>query len=73
MTLGEAVRNRRKIMYLTQDDVCKRVKLSKGYYSDFENGKRSMGINRFYRLCRVLKISMDKMYSRGSFRENVSP
>ncbi|WP_372368478.1 helix-turn-helix domain-containing protein [Candidatus Uabimicrobium sp. HlEnr_7] len=54
---GKKIREARKGLKLTLDDVAKKIKTSKGYLSDIENGKTNPPSDKLIRkLCKVLKM-----------------
>jgi transcriptional regulator with XRE-family HTH domain len=59
MRLGERIKKRRIELNWTQDELCRRAKISKGFLSDVENGKRSIGAETLLDLARVLSLSLD--------------
>ena len=54
LTFGEMVRSIRETDELTQDDVAKRVGVSKHHVSDVENGRRKVSIERAARWAKAL-------------------
>lgn len=57
--VGQNIRNRRKELGLTQDDIVRVCDISKAFLSECENGKRSIGFAKLYELSRLLKCSTD--------------
>ena len=54
---GKKIREARKDLKLTLDDVAKKIKTSKGYLSEIENGKKNPPSDKMIRkLCKILKI-----------------
>jgi len=58
-SLGERIRLVRKQLGLTQDELCTKVGLSKGFISDVENGKRNISSANHLDLAKVLGVSCD--------------
>ena len=59
MALGERIRQRRRELGWTQDTLMRKAGISKGFLSDLENGKRSVGANTLLDISRVLGLSLD--------------
>lgn len=58
-SLGERIRLLRKQLKLTQEELCTRVGISKGFLSDVENGKRNISSANLLDLAKVLGVSCD--------------
>lgn len=59
MALGERIKTRRLELGWTQDVLAQRAGISKGFLSDVENGKRSIGADTLLDLARVLGLTLD--------------
>ncbi len=59
MALGERIRARRTELAWTQDLLCQKAGISKGFLSDLENGKRNVSAETLLDLARVLGVSLD--------------
>jgi transcriptional regulator with XRE-family HTH domain len=59
MGLGERIRDRRTELNWTQDVLAQKSGISKGFLSDVENGKRSIGAETLLDVARVLGLSLD--------------
>ena len=59
MPLGDRIKARRTDLGWTQDVLAKKAGISKGFLSDVENGKRSIGAETLLDLARVLGLSLD--------------
>jgi len=59
MPLGDRIKVRRADLGWTQDVLAKKAGISKGFLSDVENGKRSIGAEILLDLARVLGLSLD--------------
>lgn len=59
MTLGERIRARRCELNYTQDILASKAKISKGFLSDVENGKRSIGAETLLNISYALGCSLD--------------
>ena len=57
--VGERIRERRKQLGWTQDELVRKAGISKGFLSNLENGKRSVGAETLYDLARALGLSLD--------------
>ena len=58
-SVGVRIRDRRKELGWTQDVLVEKAGLSKGFLSDLENGKRSIGSDKLLDVARVLNLSLD--------------
>lgn len=57
--VGQRIRQRRRELGMTQDDVIAQCGMSKAYLSECENGLRSIGFRKLYYLAQVLGRSTD--------------
>ncbi len=60
-SVGEKIRQRRSDLGWTQDQLAQKAGISKGFLSDLENGKRSVGADTLLDIGRVLNLSLDYM------------
>src|SRR5438105_1376739 len=58
-SVGERVRGRRQELGLSQDLLAQKAGISKGFLSDLETGKRSIGADTLLDLGRALGVSLD--------------
>ena len=58
-SIGERIRERRDELGWTQDVLAERAGISKGFLSDLENNKRSIGATKLHDIARVLNVSLD--------------
>ena len=58
-SLGERIRLVRKQLRLTQDELCTKVGISKGFLSDVENGKRNISSANLLDIAKALRVSCD--------------
>ena len=58
-TVGERIKRRRNDLGWTQDVLAEKAGISKGFLSDLENGKRSVGADTLLDIGRVLSLSLD--------------
>jgi transcriptional regulator with XRE-family HTH domain len=58
-TVGARIRQRRNELGWTQDVLAEKAGISKGFLSDLENGKRSVGADTLLDIGRVLGLSLD--------------
>lgn len=58
-SIGERIRDRRKELHLTQNDIKSACGISSGALSEIENGNRTPSIIIFHALSEVLQCSMD--------------
>lgn len=56
--LSRALRDRRRALNLTQEEVADRAGVSQQWLSGFENGKASSGTHRMMRVAAVLGLSL---------------
>jgi len=59
MRLGDRIKSRRTDLGWTQDQLAQKAGISKGFLSDVENGKRSVGADKLLDLAQVLGLSLD--------------
>src|ERR1700722_1881369 len=57
--VGERIRQRRLELGWTQDQLCQKAGISKGFLSDLENDKRSVSANNLLDIARALSLSLD--------------
>jgi len=58
-TVGERIKRRRNNLGWTQDVLAEKAGISKGFLSDLENGKRSVGADTLLDIGRALSLSLD--------------
>ena len=63
MGLGERIKGRRLELKLTQDELARKARISKGFLSDLENGKRSIGAAPLLDIARALGKAMREFRS----------
>jgi transcriptional regulator with XRE-family HTH domain len=51
----ETLKRVRKNRGLSQGDVCKKLRISQSFYSQVENGKREMSMEKFFDLLTILE------------------
>jgi len=64
-TVGERIKKRRLELGWTQDRLAGDARISKGFLSDIENGKRSIGADNLLALASALGVSMDFLMKGG--------
>lgn len=69
MALGDRIKARRTKLGWTQDVLTRKAGISKGFLSDVENGKRSIGAETLLDVARVLGLSLDFLMT-GQGTEN---
>jgi transcriptional regulator with XRE-family HTH domain len=57
--VGDRIRERRAELAWTQDDLAQKARISKGFLSDLENGKRSVGAETLQGIAQALGLSLD--------------
>ena len=58
-TVGDRIKKRRTELGWTQDVLAEKAGISKGFLSDLENAKRSVGADKLLDIGRVLGLSLD--------------
>ena len=58
-TIGERIKARRLELGKTQDDLATQAKITKGFLSDVENGRRNVGADTLLELASALGLSLD--------------
>lgn len=58
-SVGERIKKRRLELEWTQDQLCQKAGISKGFLSDLENNKRSVSANNLLDIARALGVSLD--------------
>ena len=69
MTLGERIKDCRIESRMKQGDVCRKAKISAGFYSDVENGKRSVSAETLHALAKAFGVSMDWLFTGKRFKK----
>jgi len=54
----ELIKRTRKEKKLTQEDMANHLGIAQGYYSNMENGKNSIDIEKLQEICKVLDIEL---------------
>lgn len=62
-TFGQRIKAMRLANEMTQEELCKKTGLSKGFLSDVENGKRSVSADTLRMLSKALDESMDYLFN----------
>jgi transcriptional regulator with XRE-family HTH domain len=57
--VGERIRKRRVELGWTQEQLCQKAGISKGFLSDLENEKRSVSAENLLDIARALSLSLD--------------
>jgi transcriptional regulator with XRE-family HTH domain len=57
--VGERIKKRRVELGWTQDQLCQKAGISKGFLSDLENDKRSVSATNLLDIARALSVSLD--------------
>jgi transcriptional regulator with XRE-family HTH domain len=63
--VGERIKKRRLELGWTQDRLSKEARISKGFLSDIENGKRNISADTLFALATALGVSMDYLMKGG--------
>ena len=59
--LGENIKKIRTKKEMSQGDICRALKMDRGYMSAIENGKKNITLNQLDRLAKALGVSVDKL------------
>ena len=70
LDVGTRIRTRRKELGLTQNDICREAGISKGFFSDVENGKRNLSSSHLLDISVVLDCSCDHLLKGGKEYSN---
>ena len=62
MTFGNRVKSSRVSKGMTQEVLCRKASISKGFLSDVENGKRSVSAETLLSLSKVFGVTMDELF-----------
>jgi transcriptional regulator with XRE-family HTH domain len=67
--VGERIKKRRLELGWTQDQLCQKAGISKGFLSDLENDKRSVGATNLLDIARALTLSLDYLMTGKASEE----
>lgn len=67
--VGERIRRRRQELGWTQEQLCQKAGISKGFLSDLENDKRSVSADNLLDLARALSLSLDYLMTGKASEE----
>ena len=70
--VGDRIRKRRLELSWTQDQLCQKAGISKGFLSDLENGKRSVSAENLLDIARALSLSLDYLMTGKASQEPVT-
>jgi transcriptional regulator with XRE-family HTH domain len=62
LLFGERVRNLRKIIKISQDELAYRSGLHRNYISDVERGTRNISLKAIYKIARGLNVSVEALF-----------
>jgi transcriptional regulator with XRE-family HTH domain len=62
LIFGERVRNLRKIIKISQDELAYRSGLHRNYISDVERGTRNISLKAIYKIARGLNVSVEALF-----------
>jgi transcriptional regulator with XRE-family HTH domain len=62
--IGQVLRAARERAGLTQQQLALKARMDRAYVNEVENGKRSLSVDRFLRLCDVLGTSAPTVIGR---------
>ena len=66
--VGERIKKRRVELGWTQDQLCQKAGISKGFLSDLENDKRSVSAENLLEIARALSVSLDYLMTGKASR-----
>ena len=69
---GERIKKRRQELGWTQDDLCKKAGISKGFLSDVENDKRNVSSENLLDIARALSVSLDYLMTGKASNEKAA-
>lgn len=61
LALSQAVRDRREVLRLTQEEVAERARLHRTYISDIERGARNLSLRSLVELARALEMQASEL------------
>ena len=67
--VGERIKKRRVELGWTQDQLCQKAGISKGFLSDLENDKRSVSADNLLEIARALSLSLDYLMTGTASEE----
>ncbi len=67
--VGERIKLRRLELGWTQDQLCQKAGISKGFLSDLENDKRSVSAENLLEIARALSLSLDYLMTGTASQE----
>lgn len=67
--VGERIRRRRLELGWTQEQLCQKAGISKGFLSDLENDKRSVSAENLLDIARALSLSLDYLMTGKASQE----
>ena len=59
--LGQNIKKIRTSKGMSQGDICRALKMDRGYMSAIENGKKNITIQQLERLAQALGVTPDKL------------
>lgn len=68
-SVGDRIKKRRTELGWTQDQLCQKAGISKGFLSDLENAKRSVSAENLLDLARALSVSLDFLMTGKASKE----
>jgi transcriptional regulator with XRE-family HTH domain len=72
-SIGNAAREARRSLQLTQEDAAERIGVSVEFYSRIERGAALPSLMTFVRMANVLNVSSDVMIGRGALGDRQAP
>lgn len=67
--IGRRIRKRRQELGWTQEQLCQKAGISKGFLSDLENDKRSVSAANLLDISRALSVSLDYLMTGEASQE----
>jgi transcriptional regulator with XRE-family HTH domain len=63
--LGEAIRQQRSALGISQEELAKRSGLHRTYVSDIERGARNPTVGSIQKIARALQVSVAKLFEKA--------
>lgn len=70
--VGERIKQRRLEVGWTQDQLCQKAGISKGFLSDLENDKRSVSADNLLDIARALNVSLDFLMTGKASKQQLA-
>ncbi|MEI7850269.1 MAG: helix-turn-helix transcriptional regulator [Kiritimatiellales bacterium] len=71
--IGTRIKDRRLELKMTQDALCQKVDISKGFLSDLENGNRGVSATNLHNIAKALGVSLEFLMTGKDERKSSAP